>query len=607
MMNNMDEAKSVIMTDTLSKFIWHYMKSRKIFIAGMIFVGVAWCTEMVTKPYLLKSIIDTANTGANVIANPMHTVGFFCVIYVIMTAVGVCVTNFYMFLSLKLYPKLSADIVKDMYLYLINHSFSFFQSNFTGGLTKKIFDMSSNVERLIRIANEQFFIGALRLTVSALILFYVVHPAFSAVLVLWALVFIYLTYVLSLKSQEYSRELSEADVGVGSVLSDSITNIVSIKLFSGIDSEMKQVDHKLDAYIKGNQKLQLYTMQINVFQGVGVIILIGLMLALLMHYRTLGKISIGDFALVIMLTTTLVEGVYMIGRQLVEFSKVVGVCNQALSIMRAPHEIVDVPNAKDLIVTDGQIQFNDVKFSYSKKKPVFNKLNLLIHPCEKIGLVGLSGGGKSTLVKLLLRLYDLQEGNISIDGQDIKQIKKDTLHNSIAAIPQEPELFHRTVLENIRFARPGASDEQVYQAAKKAHCDEFINELPERYQSLVGERGIKLSGGQRQRIAIARAVLKNAPILVLDEATSALDSLTEKHIQEALDEAMQGKTVIVIAHRLSTLKSMNRILVFENGCIVEDGSPKELLKNTDGKFSMFWKMQSEGFIQTFEGGDDKRK
>lgn len=568
MMNNIDEAKSVLITDTLSKFIWRYMKSRKLFIAGMIFVGIAWCTEMVAKPYLLKSIIDTANSGSSGIANTMHTVGIFCLLYVIMTVVGVCVTNFYLFLNLKLYPKLSADIVKDMHLYLVHHSFSFFQNNFAGGLTKKIFDMSSNVERLIRITNEEFFIGALRLAVSALLLFYVVHPAFSLILVLWAAVFIYLTYILSKKSQEYSKQLAEADVGVGSVLSDSIINIVSIKLFSGIDNEMKQVDHKLGAYIKGNQKLQLYTMQINLVQGLGVIILTGLMLALLMYFRTLGKISIGDFALVIMLTTTLIQGVYMIGRQLVEFSKVVGVCNQALSIMRAPHEIVDAPNAKDLIVTDGQIQFNDVKFSYSKKKPVFNKLNLLIHPCEKIGLVGLSGGGKSTLVKLLLRLYDLQQGSVSIDGQDIKQVKKDTLHNSIAAIPQEPELFHRTVLENIRFARPEASDEEVYQAAKKAHCDEFINELPAGYHSLVGERGIKLSGGQRQRIAIARAVLKNAPILVLDEATSALDSLTEKHIQEALDEAMRGKTVIVIAHRLSTLKSMDRILVFENGCIV---------------------------------------
>lgn len=585
------------MPDTLSKFIWFYMKSRKLFIAGMIFVGIAWCAQMVAQPYLLKSIIDTANSSTNSVANSIPIIGLLCVTYVVFTAIGVCVTNFYMYLNLKLYPRLSADIVKDMHFYLINHSFSFFQNNFAGGLTKKIFDMSSNFERLVRIANEQFFIGALRLTVSALLLFYVVHPAFSLILILWSVVFISLTYLLSKKSAEYSRQLSEADVGVGSVLSDSITNIASVKLFSGIDNEMKQVDHKLDAYIRNNQKLQLYTMQINVVQGIGVIILIGLMLALLVYFRIQGQISVGDFALVIMLTTTLIEGIYMIGRQLVEFSKVVGICNQALSIIIAPHEIVDAVNASDLIVTEGMIQFNGVKFAYSKNKPVFKNLNLLINPRQKIGLVGLSGGGKSTFVKLLLRLYDIQEGNILIDGQDVSLVKKDSLQNQIATIPQEPELFHRTVLDNIRFARPNANDDDVYHAAKKAHCHEFINELPDGYHSLVGERGIKLSGGQRQRIAIARAVLKNSPILALDEATSALDSVTEKYIQEALDEAMRGKTVIVIAHRLSTLKSMDRILVFENGCIVEDSSPQDLLKLTEGRFSKFWRMQSEGFIQ----------
>ena len=589
-----------MMPDTLSKFIWFYMKSRKLFIAGMIFVGIAWCAQMVAQPYLLKSIIDTANSDTNGVVNSIPLIGLLCVIYVVFTALGVCVTNFYMYLNLKLYPRLSADIVKDMHFYLVNHSTSFFQNNFAGGLTKKIFDISSNFERLVRIANEEFFIGALRLTVSALLLFYVVHPAFSLILILWTIVFIYLTYVLSKKSAEYSRQLSEADVEVGSVLSDSITNIASVKLFSGIDNEMKQVNHSLDAYIKNNQKLQLYTMQINVVQGIGVIILIGLMLALLVHFRIQGQISVGDFALVIMLTANLIEGIYMIGRKLVEFSKVVGICNQALSIIIAPHEIVDAVNANDLIVTKGMIQFNGVKFAYSKNKPVFNNLNLVINSQQKIGLVGLSGGGKSTFVKLLLRLYDIQEGNILIDGQDVSLVKKNSLQKQIATIPQEPELFHRSVLDNIRFARPDASDDDVYDAAKKAHCHEFINDLPDGYHSLVGERGIKLSGGQRQRIAIARAVLKNSSILALDEATSALDSVTEKYIQEALDEAMCGKTVIVIAHRLSTLKSMDRILVFENGCIVEDGSPQDLLKLTEGRFSKFWKMQSEGFIQTFD-------
>ena len=249
----------------------------------------------------------------------------------------------------------------------------------------------------------------------------------------------------------------------------------------------------------------------------------------------------------------------------------VGICTQSLSIIVEPHELVDSADAVDLIISKAMIEFKNIYFSYHQGTPVFENLNLVIEPGQKVGLVGLSGGGKSTFVKILLRLYDVQNGSIFIDKQDIKQVKKHSLMDQIATIPQEPELFHRTVLENIRFAKPDASDEEVFAAATIANCHQFISELPQGYESLVGERGIKLSGGQRQRIAIARAVLKNAPILILDEATSALDSLTEKYIQEGLDEAMKGKTAIVIAHRLSTLKSMDRILVFEQGAIIEDG------------------------------------
>ena len=290
----------------------------------------------------------------------------------------------------------------------------------------------------------------------------------------------------------------------------------------------------------------------------------------------------------------------MIGRQIVEFHKVVGICTQSLSFIVEPHELVDSADAQDLVISRAMIEFKNICFSYHQGTPVFENLNLVLEPGQKVGLVGLSGGGKSTFVKILLRLYDVQSGSILIDKQDIRHVKKHSLIDQMATIPQEPELFHRTVLENIRFARPDASDEEVFAAATVANCHQFISELPQGYESLVGERGIKLSGGQRQRIAIARAVLKNAPILILDEATSALDSLTEKYIQEGLDEAMKGKTAIVIAHRLSTLKSMDRILVFEQGAIVEDGSPNDLLDNPEGKFSMLWKMQSAGFIKTFE-------
>lgn len=591
-MKPLQKDKAIELPGTLWKFVWKYLRTRKIYMLSMFFVDIAWCIQMVMIPYLLKEIIDVAISNGSI--------GWYCALFVGFTALGVFVTNFHIFISSKLYPKISAEIISDMHQYLINHSYSYFQNNFSGGLTKKMFDMSSNFEKLITIPNAEFFTGTLRLIVSSAILFYVVQPVFSLILIVWSILFVYLTYFLSRNTQQYSKQLSEADVGVGSVLSDSITNIMSVKLYSGADRELKKVNEKLDRYTTCDQQLRRNTAKINSLQGVAVVLLMGLMLASLMYFRTQNKISIGDFALVIMLVSTFIQGIYMIGRQIVEFHKIVGICTQSLSIIREPHEVVDAVNAKDLRISKATIEFNKVYFSYSHNLPVFKNLNLIIESGQKVGLVGLSGGGKSTLVKILLRLYDLQNGSILIDGQDIKYITKISLLNQIATIPQEPELFHRTVLENIQFAKPDADKEEVLTAAKIANCHSFIIELPQGYNTLVGERGVKLSGGQRQRIAIARAVLKNSPILILDEATSALDSLTEQYIQEGLHEAMKGKTVIVIAHRLSTLKNMDRVLVFENGVIVEDGSPSHLLNNVDGKFSRLWKMQSEGFIKTFD-------
>jgi ATP-binding cassette subfamily B protein len=259
------------------------------------------------------------------------------------------------------------------------------------------------------------------------------------------------------------------------------------------------------------------------------------------------------------------------------------------------HEIRDVDGAKKIEVKEGEIIFNDITFGYSKDRNVFENLNVKINAHQKIGLVGYSGSGKSTFNNLILRLFDVQKGEILIDGQDIKTITQESLHKQIAVIPQEPMLFHRSVMENIRYGKLDATDEEVYEAARLAMAHAFIERLPQGYQSLVGERGVKLSGGQRQRIAIARAVLKNAPILLMDEATSALDSVTEKAIQTILDNLISQKTVLIIAHRLSTISHLERILVFHEGKIVEDGTHHELLE-VNGYYAKMWHMQSDGFL-----------
>ncbi len=260
----------------------------------------------------------------------------------------------------------------------------------------------------------------------------------------------------------------------------------------------------------------------------------------------------------------------------------------------SPIQIANQDNAPDLDIKEGTIDFKNVQFSYEENKPLFQNKTVKIRSGEKVGLVGYSGSGKSTFVHLILRLFDVNEGRILIDGQDIKDVSQESLRKSIGFIPQDPSLFHRSLLENIRYGSHATEDE-VIEAAKKAFAHEFILTLPKGYASLVGERGVKLSGGQRQRIAIARAFLKNAPILILDEATSQLDSVTEDSIQDSLQALMQEKTTIIIAHRLSTLLQMDRILVFDKGQIVQDGTHNQLLKQP-GQYQILWNAQVGGFL-----------
>jgi len=264
-------------------------------------------------------------------------------------------------------------------------------------------------------------------------------------------------------------------------------------------------------------------------------------------------------------------------------------------VLLEPHEVRDAPNAKILKPGSGEIEFKNVGFAYHKGADIFKNFNLKLQPGERVALIGPSGGGKSTITKLLLRFHDIQSGEILIDGQNIAEVTQDSLRDNLAMVPQDPILFHRTLMENIRYGKFNANDAEVIAAAKAAHAHEFIMASQHGYKTFVGERGIKLSGGQRQRVAIARAILKNAPILILDEATSSLDSESESYIQEALKTLMDNKTVIVIAHRLSTIGQMDKIIVLENGKITEQGKHAELLKAKEGTYQRLWQIQAGGF------------
>ncbi len=310
-----------------------------------------------------------------------------------------------------------------------------------------------------------------------------------------------------------------------------------------------------------------------------------------------GNLTVGDVVLIQAYIARIFDKLWETGRNIRTLYEALADANEMTEILLKPHEIQDEKGAIALNAKKGGIEFKNVTFGYFKEAMVLEKFNLAIAPGERIAIIGTSGGGKSTIIKLLFRFHDISSGKILIDKQNIAEVTQDSLRAAMAFVPQEPVLFHRSLMENIRYARPDATDEEVLEAAKRAHAHEFIESFREGYETLVGERGVKLSGGERQRVAIARAILKDAPILVLDEATSSLDSESEMYIQDALRELMKDRTTIVIAHRLSTIMQMDRIVVIDGGKIIEEGKHEELLKAQQGTYQKLWEIQAGGFTQ----------
>jgi ATP-binding cassette subfamily B protein len=387
---------------------------------------------------------------------------------------------------------------------------------------------------------------------------------------------------------------------------DVLSNNLSVKLFNRQREEQRYLDQTFQDTTRAEQNLEWTYFWMWLVFGYSISVVLILNLYFLLKGRQEGWITVGDFALVLTININMVDFLWEIMREFSKFSKLFGRIKQALETILTPVDLKDVPNARELVLLNGgeggsEITFENVRFHYKGSEPLFENKSITIKRGEKVGLVGYSGSGKSTFVNLILRLFDVSSGRILIDGQDIKTVTQSSLRLAIGMIPQDPTLFHRTLLENIAYGREGVSPDEVMVAAQKAHAHDFIIKLPLGYASEVGERGVKLSGGQRQRIAIARAILKDAPILILDEATSQLDSLTEQMIQESLWNLMKGKTTLVVAHRLSTLLQMDRILVFDKGKIIEDGPHQELLAK-EGLYKNLWDAQVGGFL-----GDAKRE
>jgi ATP-binding cassette subfamily B protein len=501
-----------------------------------------------------------------------------------------------------LIPKIQNQIIAETMDYALSHSHNFYQNNLSGKISKKITILVDGVTTIITYSSANFLRGS-SLLFAGFIAAYFVNSIFFFILISWFVFFAGISVFMSRKLVALSDRLAHEESVVVGELVDSLANNQNVRIFSRKSYESIRMlpffGRQKQAYVNTN----LYSTLLSLFQGILIAIMIGFCMFALMHLHKNNLVTVGDFALILMLSIDTANMMWFTMFQVGEFNKAVGRSKQSLISLISPIEIIDKKDAYNLKCKTASITFKNVRFNYKDAEALFENKSITIPAGQKVGLVGYSGSGKSTFVNLILRLYDVTKGKILINEHDIKNITQDSLREHIGMIPQDPSMFNRSIMENIRYGKINATDEEVIEAAKKAHAHNFICKLPYGYNSLVGERGIKLSGGQRQRIAIARAILKNAPILIMDEATSQLDSVTEAMIQESLSGLMQNKTTLVIAHRLSTLLYMDRILVFDNGRIVEDGPHQALLSNA-GLYKTLWDAQVGGFLRDNEGNNE---
>ncbi|MCR4314198.1 MAG: ABC transporter ATP-binding protein/permease [Candidatus Uhrbacteria bacterium] len=493
-------------------------------------------------------------------------------------------------------PRIMADLEQTSLANMHEHSYRFFSNNFAGSLVRKVSRLSRSFEDIADQVQFHFIPLSILLTGNLIVLWTRSH-VLALVLLGWTVVFMIFNIFYARWKLKFDFQRAEIDSEATGVLADSITNAITTKLFTGKVFESRLYKEVTERLRRANTFTWNLAEILEAIQSGLIFTIEFVILYLAINLWKQGILTIGDFALIQGYLIGIFMKIWDFGRAVRKVFSALADADEMVQILNLPREVQDVRKAKELEIQTGRIEFQNVWFSFNKTRRILKDMNLVIEPGEKVALVGPSGAGKSTVTKLLFRFYDVERGKILIGNQNIAKVTQESLRANIALVPQEPILFHRTVMENIRYGRREATDEEVMEAAKKAHAHEFIEGLQNGYNTYVGERGVKLSGGERQRIAIARAILKNASILVLDEATSSLDSESEALIQDALAELMREKTTIVIAHRLSTIMKMDRILVIDDGQVVDSGTHAQLLRKKDNIYKKLWEIQAGGFIQ----------
>lgn len=590
-------------TSTTSKtlsFYWRTMRRYPAFVSGLLItIPIATLISNIIPPLILANVLSRLASKDYVEGQVWQSFGPSLVAYAaIVLFGGVVIWRITDYLVWRLEGAVVRDIANTVFGHLMKQSADFHANHFGGSLVSQT---NKIIGSYIRIADTTWFqvMPMFWGIVFAAIILAFHSPIYALIFITFSIIYVVTTFFVTERIRKLGAKHSAAESKQTGFLADAITNVMAIKSFARGDFERKRYRKSTDiTYNWLRHLLKVSQLQMSYFST-----MTSFIMAISLTVAVIGVVSydanIATVFLILNYTAYAASQLFTFSVQsLRNYNRALGDASDMTKILQIEPAVLDPITPEKVAIKSGSINLKNVEFTHSgSEDALFDNLNLRIKDGEKIGLVGHSGSGKTTFTRLLLRFSDIDSGSIEIDNQNIAAITQDDLHRNIAYVPQEPLLFHRTILENIAYGKPEASVKEVEHAAKQAHATEFIDELPKGYQTLVGERGVKLSGGQRQRIAIARAMLKNAPILVLDEATSALDSESEVLIQDALWKLMEGRTAIVIAHRLSTVQRMDRIIVMDNGKIVEEGSHQELLAK-GGQYAKLWAHQSGGFIES---------
>lgn len=589
------------------------MKHWPFFLMGIVAsFGYAYCLTFLNAQAVSK-IIDRVAEGGIAADQVFSTFMPYIVMLVVANLVGQVCSKLQDYAVWKLEILGYYDLSTLVFDSLSNQSMTFHNSRFGGALVSQTSKFTGAYSSLVELFNYSL-VPLISATVLTIVLLAPLVPLYVAILSAILVVYVIVVWLLFRRTLSRNTVAASAQNRLSGELSDSITNILAVKT-SGREAYEKDLFTKANKEVRAADSRRMHATLLSASVAAGIIVVIMVIQTIFVAGGNAWYgISAGTLVLIFSYTHNLTLRFNMINQTMTVINRAFGDAAEMTQNLDEPRLVADAEDAEDLVVTDGAIAFEHLSFQYTDgrsedadseeedvepgiagpRENIFTDFSMDIPAGQRIGLVGRSGSGKTTLTKLLLRLEDIQEGSIKVDGQDVSKVTQVSLRRQIAYVPQEPLLFHRTIAENIAYGRPDATEEEIREAAREANALEFIEKLPEGFETITGERGVKLSGGQRQRIAIARAILTDAPILVLDEATSALDSESEKMIQEALGNLMKNRTSIVIAHRLSTVSNLDRIVVLKDGVIVEDGTHAELVQN--GKeYAGLWERQTGAF------------